>query len=102
MTWTPTGVRPVGGTELTPVTVAGQALVVLRLEDGWAAAEDRCAHAGCPFSTDGRLEDGRLVCDCHGSEFDPRTGAVLRPPAVRPIAVYAVREGLDGDLEVDL
>lgn len=102
MTWTPTGVNPVGGAVLTPVTVAGQPLVVVRLEDGWAAAADRCAHARCPFSTDGRLEDGRLVCDCHGSEFDPRTGAVLRGPAVRPVTVYAVREGPDGALEVDL
>jgi nitrite reductase/ring-hydroxylating ferredoxin subunit len=102
MTWTPTGLHSVDGTELTQVTVAGQPLVLLRLEDGWTAAEDRCAHAGCPFSTDGRLEDGRLVCDCHGSEFEPRTGAVLRGPAVRPVTVYAVREGPDGGLEVDL
>jgi nitrite reductase/ring-hydroxylating ferredoxin subunit len=102
MTWTATGLRAASAASLLPATVAGRPLVLLRLDDGWAATDDRCAHAGCPFSTDGRLEDGRLVCDCHGSEFDPRTGAVLRPPAVRPIAVYAARVGVDGDLEVDL
>lgn len=101
MTWHATGVGPGGDAAVVPVTVAGTAVVLVRLDDGWSAVEDRCGHAGCPFSTDGRLEDGRLVCDCHGSEFDPRTGAVLRPPARRPVAVFAARVGPDGRIEVD-
>lgn len=102
MTWRSTGARARGGMDLVAVQVHGRAMVLVDLGDGWSAIEDRCAHAGCPFSTDGRLEEGRLVCDCHGSEFDPRTGAVLRPPAARPVAVYGARVGLHGWLEVDL
>ena len=44
---------------------------------------------------------GRAICDCHGSEFDLRTGAVLRGPADRPIAVFPVAER-DGRLEVEV
>lgn len=82
-------------------------LLLVRLVDGWVAIEDRCSHAGCPFSSDGEVElapgdgDGRAICDCHGSEFDLRTGAVLRGPADRPIAVFPVVER-DGRLEVEV
>lgn len=101
MTWRATTAVPDPDAVFVPVVVADTPLVLIRLDDGWSAVEDRCAHAGCPFSTDGRLEEGRLVCDCHGSEFDPRTGAVLRPPAIRPVAAFAARVGPDGRLEID-
>jgi 3-phenylpropionate/trans-cinnamate dioxygenase ferredoxin subunit/naphthalene 1,2-dioxygenase system ferredoxin subunit len=101
MTWRATDVVPDPADVFVPVTVADTPMVLVRLDDGWSAVEDRCGHAGCPFSTDGRLEDGRIVCDCHGSEFDPRTGAVLRPPAIRPVVVFAARVAPDGRLEVD-
>lgn len=101
MTWTTTGVAPDVEGDLVPATVAGAALVLVRLTEGWSAVEDRCSHAGCPFSTDATLEDERIVCECHGSEFDPRTGAVLRPPARRPVSVSPTRIGPDGRLEVD-
>ena len=33
-----------------------------------------------------------VVCPCHGSEFDVRTGDVLSPPALEPLAIYEARE----------
>jgi Rieske Fe-S protein len=33
-----------------------------------------------------------IFCPCHGSEFDPGTGAVLRGPAVTPLATKRVIE----------
>jgi 3-phenylpropionate/trans-cinnamate dioxygenase ferredoxin subunit len=38
------------------------------------------------------VADGVIECWRHGSCFDLRTGAVLNLPAVRPVAVYLVRE----------
>jgi nitrite reductase/ring-hydroxylating ferredoxin subunit len=32
-----------------------------------------------------------IMCQCHGSEFDVTTGAVLRGPAVQPLDVYEVQ-----------
>jgi len=67
----------------------------------WFAVEGRCTHAGCAFHEDASLEAGTIVCNCHGSEFDLRSGAVRRGPADEPIRTYPVR--ITGDrLEVEL
>ena len=31
------------------------------------------------------------MCQCHGSEFDVTTGAVVRGPAAQPLGVYEVQ-----------
>jgi nitrite reductase/ring-hydroxylating ferredoxin subunit len=100
-TWHPCDLtaEQVHAAEWCPLTVAGRAIVVVALEDGLAAIEDRCSHAGCAFSSDGWRDGGRVICDCHGSEFDIRTGAVVRPPASRPIGTFATRV-VDGRVEV--
>ena len=92
---------PPNAPTLTPIAVAGRALVLSSAGGEWFAVEDRCSHAGCAFSEDGAIEGDRLICDCHGSEFDIRTGAVMAPPAVDPIATFAVRVS-GGRLEVEL
>jgi nitrite reductase/ring-hydroxylating ferredoxin subunit len=84
-----------------PVEVAGTALILALVEGRWCAVEDRCSHAGCAFSDDGVIDGAHVICDCHGSEFDLRTGAVVRPPALAPIATFAVRL-TEGRLEVEL
>jgi nitrite reductase/ring-hydroxylating ferredoxin subunit len=64
-----------------PVTVA-------RHEGGWVVVDDECTHAACPFGADGEVFDGYvLACNCHGSEFDLRTGEVLLGPAERALTV---------------
>jgi nitrite reductase/ring-hydroxylating ferredoxin subunit len=83
------------------VRVAGRDIAIARLGDAWLAVEDACTHAGCPFSSDADLVDGTIVCNCHGSEFDLRTGEVLRGPAEYPVRTFAVRVAGDR-LEVEL
>lgn len=41
-----------------------------------------CTHLGCRIS---RVEDGLLVCPCHGSRF-AHDGSVASGPATRPLA----------------
>ena len=80
--------------------VAGRAICVGRVEGGWVAFDDTCTHEECPLS-DGELDGAVVVCPCHGSEFDVRTGDVLSPPALEPLPIFDVRvEG--GALEVRL
>lgn len=62
------------------------------------AFSDECTHAECPLSK-GLVLDGQIECECHGAMFDLRTGAVTKPPAVRPIPVYPVAVQ-DGDVVV--
>ena len=56
---------------------------------GWLAFDDECTHHACPLH-DGVLEGATIECECHGSIFDLRTGAVLRGPATEPIRVRPV------------
>ncbi|GAA3494241.1 Rieske (2Fe-2S) protein [Streptomyces prasinosporus] len=68
-------------------------VVVSRSEDGALKAYSSvCTHAGCPANA---LKGTRLVCPCHGSEFDATTGKVLREPAVAPLKplVVEVKDG---------
>ncbi len=60
-----------------------------RLEDGGFLAMDRtCTHLGCTVPWDAR--SACFTCPCHASTFDI-TGAVLAPPAPRPLDLYPVR-----------
>ncbi len=84
-----------------PLTMSGVDIVVAEVDGVWYGVEDRCTHAGCSFSEDGALHGTDIVCNCHGSEFDIKSGAVLRGPAERPVRTFAVRVVGDG-VEVDL
>ena len=76
----------------------GMPVTVVRHEGGWVAVDEMCTHAACPFAADGEVFDGTvLACNCHGSEFDLRTGAVLLGPAEAPLTVRAL-EVVDGTL----
>jgi nitrite reductase/ring-hydroxylating ferredoxin subunit len=82
--------------------VVDETPIVLAAVDGsWHAAEDRCSHAGCAFSADGELDGHVLICDCHGAEFDVRTGEVLAMPARTAIRTFPTRV-VDGVVEVEL
>jgi cytochrome b6-f complex iron-sulfur subunit len=63
---------------------SGERAVLVRLEEGgrFVAYSVVCTHQGCPVA----YRDGRLVCPCHGSVFDPaRGGAAVRGPAQEPL-----------------
>ncbi|MEU8795727.1 Rieske (2Fe-2S) protein [Streptomyces sp. NPDC048643] len=73
-----------GGAEL----YQDQKVVVSRSEDGSLKAfSSICTHAGCAIN---KLDGTTLVCPCHGSEFDARTGKVLRAPATEPLNALSV------------
>lgn len=85
----------------TAVRVQGVDVLIAELDGDWFAVEDRCSHAGCSFVTDGEVDGATVICNCHGSEFDVRTGEVLVPPALDPIRTFPVRIS-NGRLEIEL
>jgi nitrite reductase/ring-hydroxylating ferredoxin subunit len=98
--WTSIGSAE-GRPALDGVVIEGREIALARLPDGsWVAFDDSCTHEECPLSQ-GDLEGERIVCYCHGSEFDLRTGEVLEGPAEDPLSIYSVRVE-DGELEVAL
>lgn len=82
----------------------GIELALIRHAQGWAVTQRYCTHAGCSFVRDGEVVDGSiLVCNCHGSEFDLLTGAVLHDPADGPLQLHRTQPSEDGSyLVIDL
>jgi thiosulfate dehydrogenase (quinone) large subunit len=96
----PAGDVSVGGAARFTDPGSGDPGLVLQLTRGSFVAYDAvCPHAGCTvgYSSAARL----IVCPCHGSEFDPSTGAVLVGPAPRGLSTISVTEGGDGQLYVE-
>jgi cytochrome P450/nitrite reductase/ring-hydroxylating ferredoxin subunit len=83
------GDEPAG--TLRRVEVGKTAVCVARTDDGWLAFEDTCTHEECSLA-EGELDGGVVICPCHGSEFDVRTGDVVTPPALDPLPIYEARE----------
>lgn len=58
------------------------------------AVHDVCTHADVSLS-EGEVEDGKVECWLHGSQFDLRTGEPTGLPATIPVATYPVK--IDGE-----
>jgi nitrite reductase/ring-hydroxylating ferredoxin subunit len=73
---------------------------VARVSDRLYAFDDlcTCAEQPCPLSG-GLLTGTTLMCQCHGSEWNITTGAVLNGPVTEPLRRYDVRE-VDGDIQI--
>ena len=82
------------------VQVEGRGLVLCRFGDSYHALENRCSHGDSAFDK-GRVRAHKLLCPLHGAIFDVRDGAVLGPPALKPLRTYPVRVR-DGMVEVNL
>ncbi|GAA2037113.1 hypothetical protein GCM10009839_42860 [Catenulispora yoronensis] len=68
---------------------SGDPVFVARTADGgYKACSGICTHAGCPIGVD--QAKGVLACPCHGSTFDPRSGAVINGPAKDPLMAFPV------------
>ncbi|WP_250287467.1 MULTISPECIES: non-heme iron oxygenase ferredoxin subunit [unclassified Frankia] len=69
--------------------------VCLALSGGQVyAIRDECSHADVMLSQ-GEIEDAKIECWLHGSQFDLTTGEPLGLPATEPVPVYPVK--IDGD-----
>jgi len=91
---------PVGGSASFTDPKTGDPGLVLQLAEGRFLAYDAiCPHAGCTvaYSSAANL----IVCPCHGSEFDPSTGAVVSPPASHGLSSIQVAVDAKGELVVD-
>lgn len=72
---------------------------LVRLEDGgFLVVYRRCTHLGCAVPYDPGV--GQFVCPCHGSAFTME-GAVLNPPASRPLDLFMLSINDDGEIIVE-
>ncbi len=90
---------PVGGAAaFTDPATGDPALVIQQVADTFVAFDAICPHAGCTvaYQTGSRI----IACPCHGSEFNPRTGAVIRGPATYGLTPIKIIKGTNGNLYV--
>jgi nitrite reductase/ring-hydroxylating ferredoxin subunit/uncharacterized membrane protein len=83
----------------TRVVVDDTPVLLVRRGEEIYAVHDRCSHRGCSLS-EGKIDGHDVVCSCHGSRFDLRSGAVRSGPATSPQPAFQVR--LEDDDRVSL
>jgi Rieske Fe-S protein len=54
-----------------------KSIILIKVDNDLQVFSALCTHLGCKIN---KLEDGKLICPCHGSQFDPH-GKVLKGPA---------------------
>jgi len=71
-------------------------VILTRTKKGLIALDGTCTHQGCTVGLDRKQK--KIVCPCHGSIFDPATGAVLLGPngtskkSIQPLSKYTITE----------
>lgn len=71
------------------VEAAGKTLAIFNLNGTFYALDNTCTHMGGPLG-EGHVVGNVVTCPWHGSKFDITTGAVVGPPARRPVGRYRV------------
>jgi nitrite reductase/ring-hydroxylating ferredoxin subunit len=86
--------------EMKGVVVDGVPVLLVSLDDGVRAYEDRCLHKGVALSA-GRLEGTKLVCSVHAWEYDVASGRGLNPGSVclRAFPVRLVGDEIHVDVD---
>lgn len=80
---------------LKAVSIGDQEIALVNLNGQIFAIGDICPHAHCSLA-DGEVEDETVMCPCHGSEFNVKTGALIAGPALEGVATFSVQvEGND-------
>lgn len=82
------------------VQAGDKTLALFNLGGKFYALDNSCTHVGGPLG-EGEVEGNVVICPWHGSRFDILTGAVLGPPARRPVATFPV-DVRDGVVYVDV
>ncbi len=65
-------------------------VVLFNVGGQYFALEDMCTHEEY-YLSEGALDGYAIECAKHGAQFDIRNGAVLAPPALRPVKWFATR-----------
>jgi 3-phenylpropionate/trans-cinnamate dioxygenase ferredoxin subunit len=79
----------------------GKQILVANVGGKYYAIGDKCTHRGCKLSSGTLKENGVVACPCHGSNFDVKTGNVVKGPAKTPEPMFQVKVEKD-DILADI
>jgi nitrite reductase/ring-hydroxylating ferredoxin subunit len=74
---------------LAAFEIEGRRVAVANADGTLFAFDDTCPHRQCSLAN-GQLSGTTVTCECHGSQFDVRTGKLLRGPAAQGIRTYQI------------
>lgn len=77
--------------ETARVDVGGTVMTVARSDGRLCAFQEYCSHRYGPMS-EGKIENGEVVCPWHGSRFKTATGKVVKGPAKIDLHTFQVEE----------
>jgi len=84
------------------VEVGGLTLAVFNVAGIFYVTDDHCTHGPGSLS-EGTLEGEIVECNFHNGQFNVRTGEVVAPPCILPLATYAATIEQGGVyIEIDL
>lgn len=91
-------IRVGGWAAFTDPDSGDPSLVIQQKAGDFVAFDAICPHAGCTvaYAPSAKL----IACPCHGSEFNAKTGAVIRGPATRGLTRIAIKAEPNGQLYV--
>lgn len=84
----------IGPSNMIGVDVKGKFVLIAKVEGKYFGMQGNCSHAGGNL-WEGRLNEFVVKCPRHGSEFDVRTGKVMKGPWVpfgkaKDLPIYSV------------
>lgn len=80
--------------EMKTFDLNGEKITLVNLGEQFFATSSICSHEHCEMDG-GWLEGQNIVCPCHGSQFDLKTGEVKSLPATESLKTYEtqIKEG---------
>ena len=72
------------------ITINDQKILLANLNGAYYAIGDKCMHRGCQLSK-GKLQGETVVCPCHGSTYDLKTGNFVKGPTKKPEPAYELK-----------
>lgn len=84
----------IGPGQMRIVEANGERIALCNVGGTFYAVRDVCTHDDGPLG-EGALKGALIECPRHGAQFDVKTGAAVRMPAIAPVKIYPVR--VEGD-----
>ncbi len=79
-------------------TVAGENILIFKLDDGYYATQSKCTHLFFPLKNGKIIEGCKVRCPFHHAEFDIRSGQVAQwacfPPGIQLANAFRPEKGL--------
>ncbi len=72
------------------VKINDKKILLANVNGNYYAIGDMCTHRGCQLSK-GKLQGETVVCPCHGSTYDLKTGNFVKGPTVKPEPKYELK-----------